>query len=573
MAGLLGNVPIDDDRRRAHDRHDWRVVVAVLAVLGIYLYLFTHVADAFGWPRPRFLAWRLGWHPAHVFDRDHNVDSTAGVTLAQNWPSNDDERLVLFLIIGGAFLSAYFLPLPFKQPALVAWTGLALLLLYGIRATAGLLWCHLWVYLVLHPPSRPEGLTFVAGLLAYVALLAGAGGGDWAVAALLLVTSCLGHWLGYRFVIRPLLDRPRPAAWLRTAVVQSAILTVGVGAMLQGFGAGEWSLPLGVLLFFWQWERLILHHVDHKDGRIPERLPLWRFLAVFWNPGVLPNWNWGVTIGQGYSYVHNNFLCEDKNRLVLSGVRIWLVALLYLVFWNEIRHFLVAWFEAAGIPVYLAYTREMVRHFMAGETVTTASVLATTFLDLTRWTMLWAGVVHFKVGVWRVCGYRMDPYIDKPWLATDLATFWARFTFHYREFLVRAFYYPVFFRCCQRRPYLRVLIATLAAAAFGNLVWGHVTERLYYRGLKWEHVTHVLGTWPYFVLLALGIAASQIYLLKFRRRRKPWTLDRHLWKDVVAAYCMLQYYALIHIFARPAAGSSVWDLGRLFLTGFGIRLP
>ena len=60
--------------------------------------------------------------------------------------------------------------------------------------------------------------------------------------------------------------------------------------------------------------------------------------------------------------------------------------------------------------------------------------------------------------------------------------------------------------------------------------------------------------------------------MKRRRRRKPWTLDRWLVTDVLAAYLTIQYFGLIHIFARPAQGSSVWDLTRLFLKGFGIHL-
>jgi len=574
MPGLLRNVPIDDVQRQANDRHRPLVVVGVLGMLCVYLYLFTHAADPLGLPRPEILAETLGIHIRHVFDSSYNVSSAVGITLTQRFETNDDERMVLFLVLGLAFLCAYFLPLRYKQPSLVFWTIVALWLLYGPQATMGLLLTHLVVYLVLHP--RPDGhrwLTLATGVLGYAAFLWDPDAGEWGRNLPPAAATGLAAVLGYRYLLMPLLARPRLAPLLRTLTVQSAIITVGLGALVEGLTGDEWSLPLGILLFFWQWERLIMYHVDYKDGLVPRELPLRRYLAVFWNPGVIPNWNWGVTIGQGYAYVHNNFLCEDKNRLVISGLRIWGVALLYLVFWNWGRHLLVQLFGDLGIPVYRAYTKDLVRHFVAGGEVTTASVLATTFLDLARWTMLWAGVVHFKVGIWRICGYRMDPYINRPWLATDLATFWSRFTFHYREFLVRAFYFPVFFRFFRNYTNLRIFVATMAAAAYGNLVWGHMTERLYYRGLEFKHVVYVFGTWPYFVLLGLGIALSQIYLLGRRRRRRPWTRDWWILKDILAVYVMLQYYALIHIFARPATGGTVWDLFRLFLVGFGIHLP
>lgn len=569
MPGLLKNAPVSDAQRRANDTHRPSVVLAVLAVLAAYLYLFTLAADPLGMPLPEDLAERAGVEGmGRVFDSDRNVESAMGIRLTDRFESSDDERMVFLLVLAAAFLCAYFLPVRHKQPALVGWAAVAILLLYGPAATAGLLAAHLGVHAVLHPDrARGPTLAGLAALLAWGAFLLDPEDPErlWLAAAL-----PLGAAAGYRFGLLPLLARPRIAPLLRTLVVQSAIVTVGVSALVEGAGGGEWRLPLGLLLFFWQWERLMMYHVDYKDGLVPRDLGLAPYLAVFWNPGVIPNWNWGVTIGQGYAYCQSGFLAEDKNKLVLGGVKLLLIAMLYLAFWQWARHLLVELFSGLGVDVHRAYTKDLVRHFTRGGEVTTLSVLCTTFLDLVRWTMLWAGIVHFKVGVWRICGYRMDPYIHRPWASTNLTTLWSRFTYHYREFLVRCFYYPVFLRFFKKNRYLRVFVATLAAAGFGNLVWGHVTERLFYRGMEWEHVLWVMATWPYFVLLGVGIGLSHVYLLWRKRRRRPWTWDRWIWTDVLAAYATLQFYALIHIFARPHRDSTTGDLFRLFLKGFGI---
>ena len=53
--------------------------------------------------------------------------------------------------------------------------------------------------------------------------------------------------------------------------------------------------------------------------------------------------------------------------------------------------------------------------------------------------------------------------------------------------------------------------------------------------------------------------------------RRPWTLDRWLPRDVVCAYLTMQYFALIHIFIRPQANSTLVDHVQLFLIGFGIH--
>ena len=570
MPSLLSNVPISDEQRINNDQHSPWVVALVLAILIAYAYLFTHAADLVGAPRPAQLAEQMGVVIDQVFDSDQNVDSAVVIPYEQRLESNDDERLALYLVIIAAFICVYFLPLRHKQTSLALWTAVALLTLYGVTTTAGLVFAHLLVYLVLHPHGKQNfALSLLAGAAAFFAFVDDQYDQEWGAALLVGLPILFAAF--YQKVLLKILSVDKFAPLLRTAVIQSAILTVCFSAVIEGLSGDKWSLPLGILLFFWQWERLIMYHIDYKDGPVPRDLSFSRYIAVFFNPAVLPNWNWGVTIGQGYSYLNDNFLCENKNKIVLSGVKILAIALLYLIFSNWLIHTLSNFFEGLGIRVYEARTREMVRYFVAGDDIGTLNVLLTTFLDLLRWTTLWAGVVHFKVGIWRICGYRMAPYIDKPWASTNLVTLWSRFTYHYREFLVRAFYYPVFFRFFRDRPYLRVFTATMAAAAIGNLVWGHVTERIYYRGMEWENVVFVLGTWPYFVLLGLGIGFTQIYLMWRTRLRKPWTIDRWLVTDIIAAYLTLQYYALIHIFARPVSGSSVGDLTSLFLRGFGIQ--
>jgi hypothetical protein len=568
MPGVLKTVPVSDEERRANDRHRASVVAAVLIVLAVYLYLFSDVSDLLAFPAPVELAQRLGVEIEHVFDDDGNVESNVYISYTDRF-SGDRERLILGTALFGAFLSAYFLPLAWKQRALVGWALGAIAVLYGVRGASGLLFAHTVVYLVLHPPGgRLPAPALLAGALAGVAFASPdlSATGALALPAALAPAAAALHTL----VLRPLLARPRAGAVLRTLVVQSALLTVCVSALIEGATGFEWSLPLGVLLFFWQWTRVILYHIDWKDGRVPSDVSLGRYLAVFLSPGVIPVWQWGISVGQGYAYVHDNFLCRDKNEIVMSGVWLLLLALLYLVFFDWVRWLLVDLFGALGIPVHRGSTRGLVRHFMRGGEVGTLSVLMTTLLDMARWILLWAGVFHFKVGVWRICGYRFDPSFNRPWAATNLVAFWPRITLHYREFLVRAFYYPVFFRWFRNQPNLRIFVATVAAAGAGNLVWGHVAEHLLYGGMTFDVLVWELQTWPYFLLLGGGIGLTELWLRWRRRRRKAWTLGPRVVIDLLAAWCTIQFFTMIRIFRRPAADSTVWDLFRLFLRGLGI---
>ena len=66
-------------------------------------------------------------------------------------------------------------------------------------------------------------------------------------------------------------------------------------------------IPLGLLMFFWQWERLIFYHVDYKAGSVPADVKLIDYLAVFVTPAVMTKWEWGATLGQGYAYLQSGF--------------------------------------------------------------------------------------------------------------------------------------------------------------------------------------------------------------------------------------------------------------------------
>ncbi|MEE3329237.1 MAG: hypothetical protein VX246_00090, partial [Myxococcota bacterium] len=465
--------------------------------------------------------------------------------------------------------SAYFLPLRFKQASLVAWAGLGLGVLFGVETTGALLFAHLVVYAVLHPhPARGWLPSGAAGVAAYVAFVhegdAGGERGIWL--GLLPVASALFNHYG----LRRALAQPRIAGVLRPVVVHSAIVAICVGIFAEAQSGSSWDLPLGLLMFFWQWARVTMYYIDYCDDLVPNDVPLDRYLAVFVSPAAIPNWNWGVAIPQGYAHLNNNFLSRDKNEIVIGGLRLLGIALFYLICWDWLRNGLTEIIEHAGIPVYRLNTRLLVHNYIEGAPVGTATVLITTLLDLLRFMLFFGSVMHFKVGVWRIFGYDVAAYYDRPWKATNLVALWSRFAFHYREFLVRAFYYPSFFRWFRGYPRLRVFFASMMAATVGNFIW-HVSERAFFHDISLDSLLYTVSTWPYFIFLGLGIGSYQLFRMARKPTRKPWTRDRWIALDVLSAYATLQYFGLIHIFMRPDSDGTTADLFRLFLLGFGIE--
>lgn len=560
---------VTPEQQRANDTHRPLIVAAVIGMLLVYAYLFTPLAAYLGLRMPIEVLGSMGQYLK--FDEVGHLYCRVSVTSS---PLPVGSSLLIVLgVLTAAFLCAYWAPLPYKRPLAAGWFLVAFLAIYGPWATGLLLLAHLAVYLVFH--SRARGSRWLAagfGALLGFAVLESVGTSLPVVAAGAAVSAVVIHVL-YAYALTPLLAQSsRAASIIQTLVIQIPLTFAVVAALYEGMTGDAWSLSLGLLFVFWQWQRLMVYHADFKAGDVPKALSFLDYLAVFLTPGVMNNWQSAQYVGQAYTYLANNFLRRDKNAIVLSGVRIWGLALFYILLGEPFIRVLVAFFhQMFGVTVYTS-TLRLVQEYVDGVPQGMASVLLTTLLDQFRIFLVFGALTHFRVGTWRVLGHDMDPQYNRPWLATNLVTFWGRFAFHYREFLVRTFYYPVFFRFFKKSLYLRIFFATFISTSIGNHIWGHVPDRMYSRTMTLDNLIGILRAWPYYLLLGLGIALTQLYLMRKGRTRRAWTLDRRIGLDVLASYATMQYFSLIHIFARPIPESNLTDHIRLFLIGFGIHI-
>ncbi len=564
----LRGTPVTPEIRKAHDRHEPRVILGVLAVLLVYVWCYTQLAAWYGLPSPGDVVGLLGFDWPHVIDFYGSIDAKLEVTHTGIFTSSF-ERLIFFVGLFGCFLSVYFAPLQHKAWMIVGWFVVLFAVLFGLHATGLLVAAHLTIYLAFHPTGRHSGLVAAlwGGLVA--TLFGGASLGGMAF-GLIAVGALAARWV-YLLLVPALVREGRPVQILRTALIQACMILILGSCVREGLTDQTWVMPVGLLYFCYQWARLMVYRVDYRDGVVPRDLPLGEYLAVFLSPVAIPNFTYAPYLGQGYGYLKERHLVEDKNALVRSGTRLWCLALVYMVFAGQFTaSFVEAMGRYFGLNVY-AQTSELVREHVAGVEHSTPTVLISTFLNQVRVYLIYGGVTHFRVGAYRILGYRVDPQYDRPWLATNLASLWGRFAFHLREFLVRVFYYPTFFAFFKRRPALRIFFATMVATVVGNFVWGHVPQVTLYE-LKWETLLRFLSTWPYFLLLGLGISITQIVLTRRPRTRRPWTWDRRFPLDILSAYLTFQFFALIHVFIRPHEGGSLWSYTQLFLRGFGISL-
>ncbi|MCF6271549.1 MAG: hypothetical protein L3J41_17710 [Melioribacteraceae bacterium] len=570
MAIFLSKSSLNNAERELNNSNNYYTVAAVIISLFILSYLLTNVYQTLSLPAPKTIAHEIGVDSKEIFDNQENVKSRFWVLWTKIY-DYDEERLMVFIIIAFCFLSIYFVPVKYKRQIMVGWFFVGFYFLYGIATTSGLLLGHLLVYLTFHPDNR-ESL-YISPFFGILFFTAFSDFNQTLFISLIEITlySIISFALFF-VVLKPYLKKESNARIVRMVAIQGPFGFSVCAAILQGFTGSELLLPLGLIIFFLQWERLMVYQSDYNNGQVPKNISFMIYLSVFLSPAVLLNWSYNPYIGQGYSYMNDRFLNKDKNKIVLSGLKLWGFALLYIIIGNTVIQFLVTFFhDSLGIVVY-PYVSKLVRLYVQGTPMTTETVLFSTLLDQVRFFLFIASIVHFKVGAWRVFGFDMDPQYNKPWMATNLSNFWTRYAFHFREFLSRIFYYPIFLKFFKNNFTLRLFVAVMASAAFGNLVWGHVPDRLWTKGLTWDGLINKLEAWPYYLLLGLSIFLTDLYLLKRKRKRKPWTFDKWIWTDFISVYLTIQFFALIHVFARPHPDGSLIDYVKLFLLGLGVEI-
>ena len=205
-----------------------------------------------------------------------------------------------------------------------------------------------------------------------------------------------------------------------------------------------------------------------------------------------------------------------------------------------------------------------------GQGVGAGAVWLALIYPFLEFALLWAAVAHLKVGLWRLFGYDIQRYFQRPFLSTNLVELWRRYSYHYREFLVRAFYYPVFLRCFRQRPLLRAFVATVAAAGVGNVIY-HMVFVFLNQGATPDSFLWVSRTMLYFPALACGIGLTQVwFLVRGRRRRRAWSWGWRIGLDVLGVAGTFAFFILIRPLHHVRGSGNVLEYCRFILSALGI---
>jgi len=262
----------------------------------------------------------------------------------------------------------------------------------------------------------------------------------------------------------------------------SYVLLVLIACCAPLSGSGRVALWMMVVFFgsyFWYFGFTVLDR-NSKDPD-PYYLQLGTYYPFWGLPGASP-----TPLVKGAAYLRR---IEAKNPEELAVIQLKGLKLLYWVLVLDIFNALFTRFvfgpEHASSSLVVnglrSWTGWDVPLHLSVPTLDTAmarNAAGAPFAWYVCWVTLIASFLRdlLTLSVWgnpivaccRAAGFRALRNTYRPLESRTIADFWNRYYYYFKELLVEFFFYPTYLRYLRRYRRLRLVVATLAAATFGN---------------------------------------------------------------------------------------------------------
>jgi len=318
-------------------------------------------------------------------------------------------------------------------------------------------------------PMRMRLPFFLTLSLVGIAVVLGISNGTWIVGiGLVLVGIC--HL--------PISFRVRIGLLLAVSAVLVAQRAQYVPAL---WSEAVWPI-LGSMFMF----RLIVYLYDLRHETKPASP--WCALSYFF---MLPNACFPLFPVVDYKTFRNNYFDDDAAKIYQIGVD-WMVrGVVHLLLYRIVYYY----FTLAPAEVH--------------DPASLAQYLVANFLLYLRV----SGQFHFIVGMLYLFGFRLPETHHKYFLASSFTDFWRRINIYWKDFMLKVFYYPAYFRLRRYGNTLALVVSTLFV--FLTTWFMHAYQWFWLRGT-------VLFVWQdilFWTILGLLVVANSLYEVKYGRKR------------------------------------------------------
>lgn len=238
---------------------------------------------------------------------------------------------------------------------------------------------------------------------------------------------CVLFALGMGLVFYIIL-RNRAPFWLRLTAILVIAAALAVGRHYVVLPNEYWQV-LGAAFMF----RLIVYIYDVRTAKGPEKLS--DFMAYFYT---LPVFYFVLFPVVDYTTFKKSYYVDDIHKTAQRGVNWIMRGVVHLCLYRLIYHnVLITAADVTSFPMVLRY-------------VFPAFWL---YLQVSGW-------FHIIVGMLHLFGYKLPETNHKYFLASSFADFWRRINIYWKDFMVKVFYYPAYFRLRKKNETMALLLAT-----------------------------------------------------------------------------------------------------------------
>lgn len=150
---------------------------------------------------------------------------------------------------------------------------------------------------------------------------------------------------------------------------------------------------------------------------------------------------------------------------------------------------------------------------------------------------------HIVIAIIRMCGFNALRNTYRPLASKNIAEFWNRYFYYFKELLVEFFFYPSFFRYFKKRPVLRMYCATMAAAFLGNFLFHLLRDIWFIVDLGFFHAVGAFHVYFFYSFL-LG---NMIFFSQWRQD-KVGPVAKGPVSRILTPVRVLGFYCLLTIF-------------------------
>ena len=208
---------------------------------------------------------------------------------------------------------------------------------------------------------------------------------------------------------------------------------VALAAMRAGWIVSPWSAAIWPILASMFMFRLIVYAHDLKHDTTAASV--WQRLSYFF---MLPNVCFPLFPVVDYKTFRRTYYNEERHRIYQTGVRWILRGLVQLVMYRLVYYYM------SMSPAQVADIGDLGRYVVSG------------FLLYLRI----SGQFHVIVGLLKLFGFNLPETHHLYYLSTSFNDFWRRINIYWKDFMMKLFFYPAFFRLRKRGETMALVVAT-----------------------------------------------------------------------------------------------------------------